>query len=418
MSDTVIRVGNLGKRYRIGGKQERYNTFRETITGTLRSRISRLAIPRSSNRETFWALRDISFEVKQGEVLGLIGRNGAGKSTLLKILSQITEPTEGIIYLKGRVGALLEVGTGFHPELTGRENVYLNGAILGMKRHEIDRKFDEIVDFAGVEKFIDTPVKRYSSGMGLRLGFAVAAYLEPEILIVDEVLAVGDAEFQRKCLGKMNNIAGEGRTVLFVSHNMAAVEQLCSRAILLNFGHTELEGSVKTVVEHYVNQAMADNQDDKRLNYPISNGSGTVGITNISTSIEFLADEPCLRITVGVIANERIAGLGVGFSLTTTRGIVVSSQGPALTNYIIPNALGEYSCHILCKNISQYLAEGEYFVNVWLTYSRLEILLRIDQVALITTPSVDPYRNGITFEINRHGIVPLPATFSYEGNSP
>jgi lipopolysaccharide transport system ATP-binding protein len=217
MSNIALRVENLGKRYRIGGPQEKYQTFRDALTSTVsapfrkaRDLLRGQAYGAAGLREEIWALKDVSFEVKHGEVVGIIGRNGAGKSTLLKILSRITEPTTGFADVYGRVGALLEVGTGFHQELTGRENVYLNGAILGMSRNDIDRKFDEIVDFAGVEKFIDTPVKHYSSGMRLRLGFAVAAHLEPEILVVDEVLAVGDAEFQKKCLGKMSEVAGRG----------------------------------------------------------------------------------------------------------------------------------------------------------------------------------------------------------------
>ena len=240
MGDIAIRVQNLGKQYRIGASKDsrsHYKTLRETImqaAGDTARWIRKNGAREEEN--TIWALKDVSFEVKQGEVLGIIGRNGAGKSTLLKILSRITEPTEGTIDLYGRVGSLLEVGTGFHPELTGRENIYLNGAILGMKRVEIDKKFDEIVDFAEVEKFIDTPVKHYSSGMYLRLAFAVAAHLEPEILLVDEVLAVGDAEFQKKCLGKMGEVAKEGRTVLFVSHNMPAIQKLCKKTLLLQFG--------------------------------------------------------------------------------------------------------------------------------------------------------------------------------------
>lgn len=233
MGDIALRVEGLGKQYRIGKAEAAYRTFRDVLADTLSAPFRRAvgllrgnAAAANNLSEVIWALRDVSFTVKKGEVVGIIGRNGAGKSTLLKILSSITEPTTGEAKLYGRVGALLEVGTGFHPELTGRENIYLNGAILGMSRAEIRRKFDEIVAFAEVEKFIDTPVKHYSSGMGLRLGFAVAAHLEPEILIVDEVLAVGDSAFQRKCLGKMGEVAGEGRTVLFVSHNMAAVQNL------------------------------------------------------------------------------------------------------------------------------------------------------------------------------------------------
>jgi len=277
MSNIAIRVENLSKRYRIGqyvGSGAQYKTLRESLTNAVSAPLRwlrqtgdgrrktdapspasrpRSSVPGQPSTDGFiWALRDVSFEVKQGEVLGIIGRNGAGKSTLLKVLSRITEPTEGGAELKGRVGSLLEVGTGFHPELTGRENIYLSGAILGMTRKEIDRKFDEIVDFSGVEKFIDTPVKRYSSGMRVRLGFAVAAHLEPEILLIDEVLAVGDVAFQKKCLGKMGDVAREGRTVLFVSHNMGAVQQLCTRAILLNEGTVLLDDLPRTVVGEYL----------------------------------------------------------------------------------------------------------------------------------------------------------------------
>jgi len=275
MSDEiVIRIENLGKRYRIQHRAERqrYTALRDVIAHKLkapfqflrrsqksevRSQTSDLRPPTSarSSSEDFWALRDVSFEVRQGEVVGIIGRNGAGKSTLLKILSRITEPTTGRVRILGRVASLLEVGTGFHPELTGRENIFLNGAILGMHRAEIKRKFDEIVAFAEVEKFLDTPVKRYSSGMYVRLAFAVAAHLEPEILIVDEVLAVGDAQFQKKCLGKMQSVATkEGRTVLFVSHNMVAIRSLCSRAILLRAGCKIAGAPTDDVLNIYQNQ--------------------------------------------------------------------------------------------------------------------------------------------------------------------
>jgi len=257
VSDVAIRVEHLSKQYRIGKKQERYYTLRDTIadafTAPLRWVRSRRngGSPNGGEEDTIWALKDVSFEVKHGEVVGIIGRNGAGKSTLLKILSRITEPTEGRVEIHGRVASLLEVGTGFHPELTGRENIYLNGAILGMSKAEIDRKFDEIVEFAEIEKFIDTPVKRYSSGMYMRLAFAVAAHLEPEILLVDEVLAVGDAAFQKKCLGKMGDVAKAGRTVLFVSHNMAAVEGLCEKGLLLSEGRLVCFGNVSSVVSRY-----------------------------------------------------------------------------------------------------------------------------------------------------------------------
>jgi lipopolysaccharide transport system ATP-binding protein len=256
MSEVVIRADGLGKQYRLG-ERAGYQTVRERINYWVAApwrSLRRAGVPdaaRAGDRQ-FWALRDVSFEVRRGEVVGIIGRNGAGKSTLLKILSRITEPTEGQADLCGRVGSLLEVGTGFHPELTGRENIFLNGAILGMRRGEIARKFDEIAAFAEVEQFIDTPVKYYSSGMYLRLGFAVAAHLEPEILVIDEVLAVGDAGFQKKCLGKMGEVARGGRTVLFVSHNMAAVRNLCHRGVLLGGGRIQASGPTGTVVQTYL----------------------------------------------------------------------------------------------------------------------------------------------------------------------
>jgi lipopolysaccharide transport system ATP-binding protein len=244
----VIQVTNLGKQYRIGSRDSAYGTLRETLVNTASS----LWKPKRQRGKNIWALSDVSFQVEPGEVVGLIGRNGAGKTTLLKILSRITEPTTGQAVLNGRVGSLLEVGTGFHPELTGRENIYLNGSILGMRREEIDQRFDEIVAFAEVSEFIDTPVKRYSSGMYLRLAFAVAAHLETEILLVDEVLAVGDVQFQKKCMGKIEQVAGQGRTVLFVSHNMPAVQRLCTRGILLSDGKIVRDDNTRSVVQDYL----------------------------------------------------------------------------------------------------------------------------------------------------------------------
>lgn len=263
MSETVIRVENLSKKYVLSHQQEgrSYKALRDVIADGTKSLFSSLYNGKSKlenpSREEFWALKDVSFEIKQGDRVGIIGRNGAGKSTLLKILSRIVEPTSGRIDIKGRVASLLEVGTGFHPELTGRENIFLNGAILGMSKAEIQRKFDEIVDFAEVEKFLDTPVKRYSSGMYVRLAFSVAAHLEPEILIVDEVLAVGDAQFQKKCLGKMEDVGKEGRTVIFVSHNMTAVTRLCQTAILLKCGNVITYDQAKIVVSQYLQSSFS-----------------------------------------------------------------------------------------------------------------------------------------------------------------
>lgn len=246
----IIRVENLSKQYQLGGTRKPYETFRESIVNTVKAPFM---ARNSEKKESFWALSDINFDVYPGEVVGIIGKNGAGKSTLLKILSRITEPTSGKIELYGRVGSLLEVGTGFHPELTGRENIFLNGAILGMRREEIVKKLDEIVDFSEIEKFIDTPVKHYSSGMYVRLAFAVAAHLQPEILIIDEVLAVGDTDFQKKCLGKMDEVSKTGRTVLFVSHQMGTIVQLCNRTIVLNKGEVKFEGNTSKAIDYYIN---------------------------------------------------------------------------------------------------------------------------------------------------------------------
>ncbi|MBN1971009.1 MAG: ATP-binding cassette domain-containing protein [Candidatus Delongbacteria bacterium] len=251
----AIKIENLSKKYIIGHDNSLpYSTFRDTLAdfGNKFNPVNWFKEQNQNSKEEFWALKDINLEIKQGEKIGIIGRNGAGKSTLLKILSRITEPTTGSVKIKGRVASLLEVGTGFHPELSGRENIFLNGAILGMRKQEIKSKFDEIVDFSGVEKFLDTPVKRYSSGMYVRLAFAVAAHLEPEILLIDEVLAVGDAEFQKKCLGKMDDVAKQGRTVIFVSHNMAAVRQLCERGVLVEKGEVKYSGLTDTIVSQYI----------------------------------------------------------------------------------------------------------------------------------------------------------------------
>ncbi len=297
MSRTAIRAERLGKRYRIG-KREPYRTLRETLSNSLRLRSLGKSRDQDSP-ETFWALRDVSFEVHQGEVVGIIGRNGAGKSTLLKVLSRITTPTEGYADLEGVVRPLLEVGTGFHPELTGRDNIYLSGAVLGMSRAEILRKLDEIVAFAEVEKFIDTPVKRYSSGMYLRLAFSVAAHLEPDILIVDEVLAVGDASFQRKCLGKMSEVAGEGRTVLFVSHNMDAITRLCGRAMMLSEGAIVRDGPAAEVISFYLTSDLGSTSSRSWDDIGTAPGDQAVKIRSIrmrdeagSTSQEFDIRKP------------------------------------------------------------------------------------------------------------------------------
>lgn len=298
MGNIVIRVENLSKRYRTG-QREQYQALRDVLTDWMSApwRRHKASINGQPSTEDgyLWALQDVSFSIQQGEILGIIGRNGAGKSTLLKILSRITKPTAGLAKIRGRVGSLLEVGTGFHPELTGRENIYLNGAVLGMKKAEIDRKYDEIVSFAEMEKFIDTPVKRYSSGMHMRLAFAVAAHLEPEILIVDEVLAVGDAAFQKKCLGRMGEIANEGRTVLFVSHNMAVVQALCKRGILLKNGMVYQDADMSTVVNTYL-QMLETHATEDLLARTDRAGTGEVRLAEVEISTE-PATSPNMLVT-------------------------------------------------------------------------------------------------------------------------
>ncbi|MGB1216323.1 MAG: polysaccharide ABC transporter ATP-binding protein [Saprospiraceae bacterium] len=313
MSDIAIKVENISKKYELGsiGTGTLYHSMWNFIDKIKGKQLAQ-------DEGTFWALKDINFEVKQGDVVGIIGKNGAGKSTLLKVLSKITEPTTGRISINGRVASLLEVGTGFHPELTGRENIFLNGSILGMTKSEIIRKFDEIVEFSGVKKFIDTPVKRYSSGMYVRLAFAVAAHLEPEILIIDEVLAVGDAEFQKKCLGKMKDVAGQGRTVLFVSHNMDAVKNLCSKCIFIDKGQIRSCGDTNTIIKEYIDDKLNEikhekqwsledapgNEHAKLISYKIHDGDGNLSVRikeNIFFDIDFwLGNQTSNRIDVSL----------------------------------------------------------------------------------------------------------------------
>lgn len=396
MSEIALRVAGLSKQYRIG-KQERYRTFRDTISDALTAPLRRTAGLLRGNAsaaanltQPIWALRDINFEVQHGEVIGIIGRNGAGKSTLLKILSRITEPTSGYADVYGRVGALLEVGTGFHPELTGRENIFLNGAILGMGREEIRRKFDEIVEFAGIDKFIDTPAKHYSSGMGLRLGFSVAAHLEPEILIVDEVLAVGDAEFQKKCLGKMSEVAGEGRTVLFVSHNMAAISQLCPSTMLIESGSIKAFGPTAPVISKYMEQVSSSDpasiQDQiKRLrDDPVltlaSINVYSVNPTNGDTTQQIETHRP-INIRISYDIKEVYRDLRIGFDLYAGDGVlllrsfdddmnaIARSAGRHYSHCIIPgNTLmpGSYS---LCIAIGIHSERWITFKDIWYNFS-------------------------------------------------
>lgn len=358
-SDIVIRAEGLGKKYIIGHQTaDRSTTFRDVITQNVKNFVRGAkdmaqgkAIVAGDELEEFWALKDVNFEIKRGDVVGIIGRNGAGKSTLLKVLSRITEPTEGRVEIKGRVASLLEVGTGFHPELSGRENVYLNGAILGMTRAEINRKFDEIVDFSGVEKFLDTPVKRYSSGMYVRLAFAVAAHLEPEILVVDEVLAVGDAEFQKKCLGKMQDVAGQGRTVLFVSHNVAAVRSLCQYGLFMSAGRTGGTMSLYDALRMYESSAMSSGRNSDTSFYPDceltldSLASGTIRISGHSP----FAQNP--NFTIGVTLTT-LGGIEV---LETSSSDHKESPRPASNDFAFTLKLptedirpGDYEVSVFC----------------------------------------------------------------------
>ena len=324
--DPVILVKHLSKRYRIGMLRT-YTTFCESAVNSLKSPLKRL---KSFNRqeETFWALKDINLEVNQGEVLGIIGRNGAGKTTLLKILSRITYPTEGEIVLRGRVGSLLEVGTGFHPELSGRENIYFNGLILGMQKKEVEDKFEEIVKFSGVEEFLDTPLKRYSSGMQVRLAFSVAAHLEPEILAVDEVLAVGDAEFQRKCLGKMEEVSGYGRTVLFVSHNLPAVRKLCTRVIVLTNGEISYVGTADDAVDEYLNAA----ESEQKLNEMLESDRAKSKyvdlkyirfIDNDGVEAKSFSSDETIHIEIGYVVKRAIKDLLIRLILNDNQGNTV-----------------------------------------------------------------------------------------------
>ncbi|OGT07433.1 MAG: hypothetical protein A2103_04150 [Gammaproteobacteria bacterium GWF2_41_13] len=394
MSDVVIRAEHIGKAYFIGHQSnERYAALRDVIANKTKGICTKLCgRPHHTHKTTeeFWALKDINFEIKQGDRVGIIGRNGAGKSTLLKILSRITEPTSGRISIKGRVASLLEVGTGFHPELTGRENIYLNGAILGMTRQEIKRKFDEIVNFAEVEKFLDTPVKRYSSGMYVRLAFAVAAHLEPEILVVDEVLAVGDTQFQKKCLSRMNEVSREGRTVLFVSHNMAAISSLCQKIIVLKAGKIGFAGDVESGIDHYLDDAdhakgFADLRDKKSKLWKQHN------IISKLLSIETLDEIDkrqssfkmggCLKIKIQLEVMDDKQDIEVGIFIRDNRESIVGLLLSAAEGFKNMKK-GVNSFQIDMPEIN--LMPGDYNLGIWVASQR-----EVD----------DAYENAISIDI-------------------
>ncbi len=377
MGEIAVHVENISKSYQITHSSSRgsYKLLREDIVGLLRRPFTRRE-PAEPSRETFWALKDVSFDVKHGEVLGIIGRNGAGKSTLLKILSRITRPTSGRIDVYGRIGSLLEVGTGFHPELTGRENVFLNGAVLGMTRRDIQKHFDEIVAFAEVEKFLDTPVKRYSSGMYTRLAFAVAAHLEPEVLIVDEVLAVGDAEFQKKCLGKTGDVARQGRTVLFVSHNVNAVAKLCSEGLFLKNGRIEFYGTISDSINEYVNSGITrEGENVLDGNLIVRQGDGAVYFRRVATRdshqrirSEFHMGEK-LIISAEIEASELIEESLMSVDLKTITGIpVLHLYSLDHQQFKLRNIHGRYHVQVEIDNLPLY--PGKYNISFWLGNAR------------------------------------------------
>lgn len=403
MSRTVISVENLGKEYVIGGRENGGDTFREMIVSAAAApfrRLQRLS-GRAAPDERIWALKGVSLEVKEGEVVGIIGKNGAGKSTLLKVLSRITAPTAGRAEIRGRVSSLIEVGTGFHPELTGRENIYLNGAILGMSRAEIGSKFDEIVDFSGVEKFLDTPVKRYSSGMQVRLAFAVAAHLEPEILIVDEVLAVGDAEFQKKCLGKMQEVSGKGgRTVLLVSHNTVVVEAVCQRVVLLEGGRVSHDGNPSVVIAKYLNRSQTDVRSAIRFDrgeIAAPNGRPRalrrIWLEDASGPISSFSMNALFRVIVEFEADKEITRPGFGFGVEDEYGRRVFSFNSYMDPKTVDSAPAK-SGKISLTVPALPLLPGLYTVTVSIVENEREWIDLGERIIQFEVRSIDVYRTG------------------------
>ncbi|MGH9821990.1 MAG: ABC transporter ATP-binding protein, partial [Blastocatellia bacterium] len=389
----IIKVEGLGKQYHIGAAREPYKTMRESVSRAIKAPFRRLTGNRENSSDTIWALKNLSFAVNPGEVVGVIGRNGAGKSTLLKVLSRITEPTTGQVDLYGRVASLLEVGTGFHPELTGRENIYLNGAILGMGKREIVRKFDEIIDFAEVEKFIETPVKRYSSGMYLRLAFAVAAHMDPEILLVDEVLAVGDSGFQKKCLGKMDEVAKDGRTVIFVSHHMTAVRQLSRRCIWLDKGQERLSGLPGDVINSYLtdsdnSEGSAECAFEENTAKDFQLRMGRLVNNQGLTTQTFECDEPVI-IELFCQVHRRIQNLLGYLTISRMDGVTVleSDSFDAPPNALDGLPVGEHSVKVTIP--ARTLAPGDYSVYVNFTSMQGTGACNVDSPGTIVTFRLD-----------------------------
>lgn len=393
MEESIIIAENISKLFQISHEGSKsYNTLRDNFIYHIKNFFNSNST--SGLSEEFWALKDLSFNIKQGDRVGIIGRNGAGKSTLLKLLSRITEPTSGKITIKGRVASLLEVGTGFHPELSGRENIFLNGAILGMSRMEIKSKFDEIVDFAEVEKFLDTPVKRYSSGMYVRLAFAVAAHLEPEILIVDEVLAVGDVQFQNKCLGKMDDVSKkEGRTVIFVSHNMSAIRALCNRGILLNKGLIHSQGSIENIISDY----LSFNINDENSKYLSSISQNKPHFKSVVLKNQNIAYGDDLELLV-TLSSPTSADVGIEIEIHDEKGYKVSysSTAPMQSELIKIEPNKEKSLKIDIENLK--FASGDYFVYLWLIKPWAEDYDQTPIPLKFTINISDPFKTGFDFK--------------------
>jgi lipopolysaccharide transport system ATP-binding protein len=405
MSEIALKIEAVSKLYKLGVK--RSNSLKELFSGLSTNFFNQ----KENNKSDFWALKDISIEIKKGDAVGIIGKNGAGKSTLLKILSRITEPTTGTITVNGRIASLLEVGTGFHPELTGRENIYLNGAILGMTRREIKSKFDEIVDFSGVESFLETPVKRYSSGMYVRLAFAVAAHLESEILIIDEVLAVGDAEFQKKCLGKMKNISNDGRTLIFVSHNLAAVKNLCNTGIYLKNGTLTKEGEISDICQLYleatkdISENALENRSDRK-----GNNSGTIAEIKIfnkdlqkETKNVLCGEDFYIKIKYSALnyPKNKISNLYIGISITTYSEQFVT----ALNNKMAGDSFKSQPLEgfIICKVPKLPLMHGSFYINISLFIDD-ELADSIHNALSFNVLNTDFYNSGTNNCQNRQGI--------------
>jgi lipopolysaccharide transport system ATP-binding protein len=402
MSDVVIRADKIGKKFRIGHHLADHGTFREAMLRGPRNLLrgmadifSGRAVVAGDSVEEFWALRDVDFEIKRGEAVGIIGRNGAGKTTLLKILSRIVEPTEGRLEITGRVASLLEVGTGFHPELSGRENVFLNGAILGMSRAEVRRRFDEIVDFSGVEKFIDTPVKRYSVGMYARLAFAVAAHLEAEILVIDEVLAVGDSDFQARCLDRMSKVAKDGRTVLFVSHNLAAVSALTQHALVFGAGRLTFDGPIAAAISHY-STSLGKASDG-------GNWGRARNATLISATLLDGEDRPTDRYKPGaplrlhvVIETDGMPGMSLEMVLRDALNLPLAFYSSDIFSQMsLPSEAGRYECTVSLQ--PYYLAAGEYCFDLRTTYTQIGDDHRVENAARFVVDACSP--DGIPYNL-------------------